>query len=70
MVRGFFIFLIFICKKSVWDLVKKEYPRLTGFFTKAKTDRIEKSDTKKYEVFQLEIIAKEEKQIIYPERLI
>jgi hypothetical protein len=54
----------------VWDLVKKEYPRLTGFFTKTKTDRIEKSDTKKYEVFQLEIIAKEEKQILYPERLI
>ena len=82
MVRGFFIFIIFICKQSVWDLAKKEYPRLTGFFSKRKTKTKTKTKTKrkrkaskksnlrKYEVCQLEIIAKEEKQIFALERLI
>jgi hypothetical protein len=27
--RGFFIFLIFICKKNVWRMTKKRHPKLT-----------------------------------------
>jgi hypothetical protein len=59
-------------------LAKKEYPRLTGFFskrkrktkTKRKRKANKKSNLRKYEVCHLEIIAKEEKQIFALERLI
>jgi hypothetical protein len=58
MVRGFFIFIIFICKKSVWVLANKKYPRLTGFFKsnkrknnwerKTKIEMNERSNKKKF----------------------
>ena len=73
MVRGFFIFVVFICKQSVWQLAKKEYPRLTGFFANTKTKEKSKSKSRKYEAFQMEIIAKEQNNVgahIDQERLI
>ena len=31
MIRGFFIFLVFICKPKIWNLVKKKNPNLWKF---------------------------------------
>ena len=28
MIRGFFIFLVFICKKTVWKMTEKRHPKL------------------------------------------
>ena len=28
MIRGFFIFLVFICKRSVWEMTKRRHPKL------------------------------------------
>ena len=28
MIRGFFIFLVFICKESVWKMTEKKHPKL------------------------------------------
>ena len=28
MIRGFFIFLVFIFKPSIWNMIKKSHPRL------------------------------------------
>ena len=30
MLRGFFIFLVFIFKSSVWEMIKKKHPRLSS----------------------------------------
>ena len=30
MLRGFLIFLIFICKTSVWKKIEKKYPKFAG----------------------------------------
>ena len=30
MLRGFFIFVVFIFKSSVWQMIKKKYPRLSS----------------------------------------
>ena len=31
MIRGFFIFLVFICKPKIWNLVQKRHPKLWSF---------------------------------------
>ena len=33
MLRGFFIFLVFICKPKIWDLVQKRHPKLRSCFS-------------------------------------
>jgi hypothetical protein len=34
MIRGFFIFLVFICKPSIWQLTKQRHPKLVGLLCK------------------------------------
>ena len=36
MLRGFFIFLVFICKRSVWKMVTKKYPKFVALLYSAK----------------------------------
>ena len=33
MIKGFFLFLIFICKPSVWIMTKKQHPKLVKVLT-------------------------------------
>ena len=51
MARGFFIFLVFICKPSIWQMVKKEHPRLARMLRQK-----EKSDFECIELEPLDII--------------
>jgi hypothetical protein len=34
MIRGFFIFLIFICKPSIWKMTRKRHPKLVQAFAR------------------------------------
>ncbi len=34
MIRGLFIFLVFICKPSVWELTKRRHPKLVRLLCK------------------------------------
>jgi len=34
MIRGFFIFLVFICKRSVWQMTKRRHPKLVRLLCK------------------------------------
>ena len=36
MLRGFFIFLVFICKPSVWKMVSKRFPKFVDLINRAK----------------------------------
>ena len=36
MLRGFFIFLVFICKPSVWKFISKKHPKLVGCLQSAR----------------------------------
>ena len=51
MARGFFIFLVFICKPSIWQMVKKEHPRLARMLRQK-----EKSDFECIELKPLDVI--------------
>lgn len=33
MIRGFFIFLVFICKPKIWNLARKRHPKLWSFLS-------------------------------------
>jgi hypothetical protein len=31
MIRGFFLFLVFMCKRNIWEMAKRRHPRLIAF---------------------------------------